>query len=86
MIRVSKDNLERSEVLVADGEDQQSDIRTSFGFWPESDPVVDAITERLHRAIGVPQAFGEGLYGGWAVGGQGPSGVQGRLPGWLAVE
>jgi hypothetical protein len=64
MIRVSKDNLERSEVLVADGEDQQSDIRTSFGFWPESDPVVDAITERLHRAIGVPQAFGEGLYGG----------------------
>ncbi|KAL4854991.1 Prolyl 4-hydroxylase 2 [Chlorella vulgaris] len=62
MIRVSKDNLERSEVLVADGEDQQSDIRTSFGFWPESDPVVDAITERLHRTIGVPQAFGEGLY------------------------
>jgi hypothetical protein len=46
MIRVSKDNLERSEVLVNEGEDTQSNIRTSFGFWPESDEVVDAIQVR----------------------------------------
>jgi hypothetical protein len=44
MIAVSRDNLERSEVLVAEGDDTQSDIRTSFGFWPEADHVVSAIS------------------------------------------
>ena len=47
MIKVSKDNLERSEVLVEEGEDTQSNIRTSFGFWPDSDEVTDRITVRL---------------------------------------
>jgi hypothetical protein len=81
MIRVSKDNLERSEVLVAEGEDTQSDIRTSSGFWPDPDEVIDAITERLHRALGIPQAFGEGLYGGWPGAGGGGGGAPGRRGG-----
>lgn len=33
LVRVSRENLERSEVLVEEGEEQQNDIRTSFGFW-----------------------------------------------------
>ena len=43
MIGVSRDNLERSEVLVAEGEETRSDIRTSFGYWPERDDVTDRI-------------------------------------------
>lgn len=62
MIKISRDNLERSEVLVADGEESVNDIRTSFGFWPEMDDVIARITERIHRTIGVPEKFGEGLY------------------------
>lgn len=62
MVRVSKDNLERSEVLVAEGEETMSNIRTSFGFWPEQDEVIDRITERMHRLTGIPEKFGEGLY------------------------
>ncbi len=46
MVKISKDNLERSEVLVAEGEETQSNIRTSFGFWPDSDEVIDRITVR----------------------------------------
>lgn len=62
MIKISRDNLERSEVLVAEGEESVHDIRTSFGFWPETDDVIAGITERIHRTMGVPEKFGEGLY------------------------
>lgn len=62
MIKVSRDNLERSEVLVAEGEETVNDVRTSFGFWPEQDEVITGISERMHRAIGIPENFGEGLY------------------------
>ncbi|KAL4458442.1 hypothetical protein ABPG75_013307 [Micractinium tetrahymenae] len=62
MIKISRDNLERSEVLVAEGQESVNDVRTSFGFWPETDDVIARITERIHRTIGVPEKFGEGLY------------------------
>ena len=103
---------------MAEGEETKSDVRTSFGFWPEEDAVTRAITvggrvggcvgcglawerelrveqspsrlqaplpacppiarppcvpagpaapqERIHRTIGIPQQFGEGLYGACA--------------------
>ena len=71
MIAVSRDNLERSEVLVAEGDDTQSDIRTSFGFWPETDHVVSAISVSGQRVGG----WGDGWVGGW-VGGVGWVGRQ----------
>lgn len=43
-MRVSRENLERSEVLVAEGEEAENSVRTSFGFWPDADDVTRAIT------------------------------------------
>lgn len=97
---------------MAEGQDTKSDVRTSFGFWPEADDVTRRITvrsrrqggregtlraaqvarmlphrpharsvgplptalpcptpqERIHRLLGIPEKFGEGLYGeqGWS--------------------
>ena len=74
MIGVSRDNLERSEVLVAEGEETRSDIRTSFGYWPERDDVTDRITVR-----------GGGSGVGWLAGGGGWGGAPvASLPAWPA--
>ncbi|PRW59787.1 putative prolyl 4-hydroxylase 3 [Chlorella sorokiniana] len=62
MITISRDHLERSEVLVEAGKETKSDVRTSFGFWPEQDAVTARIQERIHRTLGIPEPFGEGLY------------------------
>jgi hypothetical protein len=70
MIAVSRDNLERSEVLVAEGDDTQSDIRTSFGFWPEADHVVSAISV---------SGWVDGWMGGWL--GRDSSGLSGTEQG-----
>lgn len=50
---------------MAEGEEAKQDVRTSFGFWPDSDDVTTRITERIHRTLGIPHDFGEGLYGAW---------------------
>lgn len=62
MIAVANDNLERSTVLATEEADEVMDVRTSFGSWPPDDEVTDAITERIHRLVGIPKPFGEGLY------------------------
>jgi prolyl 4-hydroxylase len=62
LVAVAKERLERSEVLTTNQSEAVQDVRTSFGAWPPSDEVTDEIVDRIHRLVGIPTEFGEGIY------------------------
>ena len=61
LIADNRDRLTRSEV-VSDGGDTASDVRTSSGAWVRDSDTLRRITARIHRVVGTPESFGEGLY------------------------
>jgi hypothetical protein len=62
LVSMSKPHLTRSEVLSSSDSNAVDNSRTSYGYWPKRDSVVAAVEERIHRLVGVPKDFGEGLY------------------------
>jgi hypothetical protein len=61
LISDNRDRLTRSEV-VSDSGDTASDVRTSSGAWVRDSETLRRITSRIHRVVGAPESFGEGLY------------------------
>jgi hypothetical protein len=62
LIDLAKKDLKRSHV-VADSKDAEvSNVRTSYGAWPKRDNFMQMIEDRIHRLVGIPNEFGEGMY------------------------
>lgn len=61
LVDSSRDRLSPSEVVTADG-DGKSASRTSSGAWATRSPALERIEDRIHRVVGVPTSFGEGVY------------------------
>ena len=61
LIESNRERLSPSEV-VTDGGDGKSESRTSSGAWAEKSAALDRIVDRIHRVVGVPTSFGEGVY------------------------
>jgi hypothetical protein len=62
LMGIAKNGLHRSMVVADKEEDQKSDSRTSFGMWPPHDEFSHMIEDRIHRLVGIPHEFGEGMY------------------------
>ena len=61
LVDSSRDRLSPSQVVTSDG-DGKSASRTSSGAWATRSPQVARIEDRIHRVVGVPTNFGEGVY------------------------
>lgn len=61
LIEDNRTRLTPSQV-VSEGGESRSDVRTSSGAWARDSETLRRITARIHRAVGVPEPFGEGLY------------------------
>jgi hypothetical protein len=62
LVSIAKKDLHRSKVVADSDDHQTSDSRTSFGMWPPHDEFMTMIEERIHRLVGIPREFGEGMY------------------------
>lgn len=62
LVSIAKKDLHRSKVIADSNDHQTSDSRTSFGMWPPHDEFMTMIEERIHRLVGIPREFGEGMY------------------------
>ncbi len=62
LVAIAKKDLHRSQVVADEDEKQTSNARTSFGMWPPHDKFMNMIEERIHRLVGIPREFGEGMY------------------------
>ena len=62
LVSIAKKDLKRSQVVADEEESQTSKSRTSFGMWPPHDDFMHMIEERIHRLVGIPHEFGEGMY------------------------
>ncbi len=59
LIARNKPRLQPSKVLSGDADK----VRTSKGAWADNtDPVVQRIQDRIHRAVGIPLNYGEDIY------------------------
>ena len=62
LMSIAKKDLHRSQVVADEDDQQTSASRTSFGMWPPHDEFTSMIEERIHRLVGIPREFGEGMY------------------------
>jgi prolyl 4-hydroxylase len=62
LVSIAKKDLHRSQVVADDKDRQTSTARTSYGMWPKRDNFMYMIEERIHRLVGIPHEFGEGMY------------------------
>lgn len=62
LIHLAKKDLKRSHVVADQKDEEVSDARTSFGAWPQHDDFTNMIEDRIHRLVGIPNEFGEGMY------------------------
>lgn len=62
LINVAKKDLKRSHVVADSKDDEVSNSRTSYGAWPKHDSFMQMIEDRIHRLVGIPNEFGEGMY------------------------
>lgn len=61
-INLARKDLKRSHVVADTKDDEVSNARTSFGAWPPHDDFTRMVEERIHRLVGIPREFGEGMY------------------------
>lgn len=62
MVTLAKDHLERSHVVASNVSQTVNSARTSFGAWPPRTDLMKKVEERIHKLLGIPQEFGEGIY------------------------
>ena len=62
LVDLAKNKLERSKVVSSNASNQVNNARTSFGAWPAHDGFMQMIETRIHKLVGIPQEFGEGIY------------------------
>lgn len=62
LIDDARDRLTRSEVVAGEGGDAESSVRTSRGAWARDTAVLRRVQARIHRVVGAPESFGEGIY------------------------
>lgn len=62
LINLAKRDLHRSHVVSSNVSEQVNDARTSYGSWPKHDDFMQMLEDRIHRLLGIPNEFGEGIY------------------------
>ena len=62
LIDLGKEHLTRSKVVAENENDSVNNARTSYGAWPPHDSFMQMLEDRIHRLLGVPNEFGEGIY------------------------
>ena len=62
LIDLAKKDLKRSHVVTDSKDDEVSNARTSYGAWPPHNDFMQMIEDRIHRLVGIPHEFGEGMY------------------------